>query len=134
MLTEQATVDLDTTDMEIYGRLKTRRRIQQSGAAGRSAACFGLGGDNDGVGGGYLLRVTAGKHSNLVRRARLRMSGRSSAELLAVPLVVAMPPSVGAPVGQDVGQPTRPSTRTFPPVCPRPSSGRSCAAATVSPA
>src|SRR5262249_16753427 len=39
---------------------------------------------------------------------RLRMSGRSSAEPLAVPLVVAMLPSVGTLGGQDVGQRSSP--------------------------
>jgi hypothetical protein len=39
------TIDMDTTDVEVYGSKKTRRGLEPPGPAGRAAARRGLGGD-----------------------------------------------------------------------------------------
>ena len=49
-LTESVTIDLDTTDVEVYGRHKRGVAVQPSRSAGRSPARGHLGRHRDGAG------------------------------------------------------------------------------------
>jgi hypothetical protein len=56
LLDGPVTVDLDATDVEVYGPEETRYCVQPSGAALRAAACGDVGGNRDPVGRGVVLR------------------------------------------------------------------------------